>query len=71
LRIPRQTVRLHQLCYPQTNSPRRPHGGELPSADDVWPCFKGDFGEGSSRLPRDLTPIARVLDAVIRRTILP
>jgi hypothetical protein len=43
LRIPRQPARLHQLCYPQTDPPRRPHGGDLPSADDVRPCFRGDL----------------------------
>ena len=28
------------------------------------------FGEGSSRTPHDLTPIARLLDAIMRRTLL-
>ena len=28
------------------------------------------FGEGSSRTPRDLTPTAQLLDAIMRRTLL-
>ena len=38
--------------------------------DLVRPCFTEPFGEGSSRTPRDLTPIARLLDAIMR-TLLP
>jgi len=34
-------------------------------------CFKEPFGEGSRRNPSDLTPIAQVLEAIIRRTLLP
>jgi len=36
----------------------------------VRPCFTEPFGEGLSRTPRDLTPIARLLDAIMRRTLL-
>jgi len=43
----------------------------LPSVDVMRPCFKGDFGFGSSRLPADLTPIARGLNSIVRHTILP
>ena len=39
--------------------------------DLIRPCFIELFGEGSSRTPRDLTPIARLLDAIMRRTLLP
>ena len=39
--------------------------------DLVCHCFTEPFGEGSSRTPSDLTPIARVLDAIMRRTLLP
>ena len=43
----------------------------MPPTDLVRPCFIEPFGEGSSRTPRDLTPIARLLDAIMRRTLLP
>ena len=38
--------------------------------DLVCHCFIEPFGEGSSRTPSDLTPTARVLDAIMRRTLL-
>ena len=38
--------------------------------DLVRHCFTEPFGEGSSRTPSDLTPTARVLDAIMR-TLLP
>ena len=34
-------------------------------------CFTEPFGEGSRRNPSDLTPTARVLEAIMRRTLLP
>ena len=43
----------------------------MPPIDLVRPCFIELFGEGSSRTPRDLTSIARLLDAIMRRTLLP
>ena len=43
----------------------------MPPIDLVRHCFKEPFGEGSSRNPSDLTPTARVLEAIIRRTLLP
>ena len=43
----------------------------MPPIDLVRPCFAKPFGEGSSRTPRDLTPTARLLDAIMRRTLLP
>ena len=39
--------------------------------DLIRPCFTEPFDEGLSRTPRDLTPIARLLDAIMRRTLLP
>ena len=42
----------------------------MPPTDLVRHCFKEPFGEGSRRNPSDLTPIARVLEAIIR-TLLP
>ena len=43
----------------------------MPPTDLVRVCFIEPFGEGSSRTPRDLTPTARLLDAIMRRTLLP
>ena len=43
----------------------------MPPTDLVRHYFKEPFGEGSRRNPSDLTPIARVLEAIIRRTLLP
>ena len=43
----------------------------MPPTDLIRPCFIEPFGEGSSRTPSDLTPTVRVLDAIIRRTLLP
>ena len=45
--------------------------GWCPPIDLVRHYFTEPFGEGSSRTPNDLTPIARVLDAIMRRTLLP
>ena len=42
----------------------------MPPIDLIRPCFTEPFGEGSSRIPWDLTPIARLLDAIMRRTLL-
>ena len=71
LRIPESPIHLHEVCYGQTEPPRRPHGGLVPPTDLVHHCFTEPFGEGSSRTPSDLTPTARVLDAIMRRTLLP
>ena len=43
----------------------------MPPTYLIQPCFTEPFGEGSSRTPSDLTPTARVLDAIMRRTLLP
>jgi hypothetical protein len=43
----------------------------VPPTDMIRPCFHEPFGEGSRRTPASLTPIARVLDAIVRRTLLP
>ena len=42
----------------------------MPPTDLVRHCFTEPFGEGSSRTPNDLIPTARVLDAIMRRTLL-
>ena len=43
----------------------------MPPTDLVRHYFIEPFGEGSRRYPSDLTPTARVLKAVMRRTLLP
>ena len=70
LRLQEQPVWLHEVCYGQTVPPRRPHGGMVPPTDLVHHCFTEPFGERSSRTPSDLTSTARVLDAIMRRTLL-
>jgi hypothetical protein len=70
LRLPASETKIHQLCFGQTTPPRRPHGGTVPPTDVIRPCFHEPFGEGSRRTPASLTPIARVLDAIVRRTLL-
>ena len=70
LRILESPIRLHEVCYGQIESLRRLHGELVPPTYLVQPCFTEPFGEGSSRTPRDLTPIARLLDAIMRRTLL-
>lgn len=62
---------LHQTCYGDTEPPRRPHGGEELPIEKARVIFRELFGPGSRRLPRDLTPMARVLNEVMRRTLLP
>ena len=42
-----------------------------PPTDLVRHCFTEPFGEGSRRNPSDLTPTTRVLEAIMRRTLLP
>ena len=43
----------------------------MPPTDLVRHCLKEPFGEGSRRNPSDLNPTARVLEAIMRRTLLP
>ena len=43
----------------------------VPPIDLVRHCFTEPFGEGSRRNPSDLIPTARVLEAIMRRTLLP
>jgi hypothetical protein len=42
----------------------------VPPTDMIRPYFCEPFGEGFRRTPASLTPIARVLDAIVRRTLL-
>ena len=71
LRILESSIHLHKVCYGQIEPPRRPHGSLVLPTDLVRPCFTEPFGEGSNRTPRDLTPIAWLLNAIMRRTFLP
>jgi hypothetical protein len=43
----------------------------VPPIDLIRSCFREPFGQGSRRTPASLTPLARVLDAIMRRTLLP
>jgi hypothetical protein len=43
----------------------------VPPTDMIRPCFHEPFGEGSRCTPASLTPLARVLDAIVRQTLLP
>jgi hypothetical protein len=43
----------------------------VPPVDVVRCLLSSDFGEGSSRRPVDMLPPVGLLDAIIRRTILP
>jgi hypothetical protein len=43
----------------------------VPPTDLIRPCFHESFGEGSRHTPASLTPLARVLDAIVRQTLLP
>ena len=70
LKISESRSRLHEVCYGQTEPPRHPHGSLVPPTNLVRVCFIEPFGEGSSRTPHDLTPIAWLLDAIMR-TLLP
>jgi hypothetical protein len=70
LRHPESPIRIHEICYGQTEQLRHPHGGLVPPIDLVKPCFIEPFGEGSSRTPRDLNPTAQILEVVMRRTLL-
>jgi hypothetical protein len=71
LRLPALETKIHQLCFGQIAPPRHPHGGTVPPNNMIQPCFHEPFGEGSRRTSASLTPIARVLDAIVRRTLLP
>jgi hypothetical protein len=42
----------------------------VPPTDMIRPYFREPFGEGSRRTPASLTPLARVLDAIVRKTLL-
>ena len=71
MRIPESPIRIHEIYYGETDPLRRPHGGLVPPTDLVRACFTKPFGEGSSCTPRDLTPTARILNAIMRRSLLP
>jgi hypothetical protein len=43
----------------------------VPPTDLIKAFFRESFGEGSRRTPASLTPLARLLDAIVRWTLLP
>jgi hypothetical protein len=64
-------TKIHELCYGSYEPPRRPHGGELPPVDFISSCFCQPFIKVSSRSVGGLTRPARILDFVMRKTLLP
>jgi len=64
-------TKIQELCYAGFEPPHRPHGGELPPIDVISPCFCPPFFEGSSHAVGGLTRPARILDFVMRKTLLP
>jgi hypothetical protein len=64
-------TKIHELCYASYKPPHHPHGGELPLVDFISPYFHQPFCEGSSRSNGGLTRPARILDFVVRKTLLP
>ena len=71
LRILELATRIHQICYGQTQPPRRPHGGAVPPTDLVRAYFREPFDKGSRCTLGALTPTSRLQDAVMRRALLP
>jgi hypothetical protein len=71
LRLPPSETKILQLCFGQTSPPRCPHRGLVPPIDLIRPCFREPFGEESKRTPVSLSPLIRVLDAIVRWTLLP
>ena len=63
-------TKIHELCCASYKPPHRPHGGELPPVDFISPSFRQPFSEGSSRSVGGLTRLARILDFVMRKTLL-
>ena len=63
-------TKIHELCCGSYEPPRRPHGGELPPVDFISPSFRQPFIEGSSCSVGGLTRPARILDFVMRKTLL-
>lgn len=71
LRLTPSANRLHTLCYKDKQPPRRPLSAVAPDTEFVRPCFREPFGDGSHHTPADLTPTARLLHEVMRKTLLP
>jgi hypothetical protein len=64
-------IKIHELCYAGIEPPCRNHDGELPPVDFISPFYCPPFSEGSSRAVGGLTHPARILDFVMRKTMLP
>lgn len=71
LRLPASTTRLHDQCYDTSNPPRCADGGQSPGIAHMAVCFRPPFGDGYRRTPSELRPIVRLLNNVMRRTLLP
>jgi len=64
-------TKIHELCYSGIEPPRCPHDGHLSPVDFVTPCYRPPFTEGSSHALTSLTRPTRILDIVMRKTLLP
>lgn len=69
--FPESPVRLHSMCYGSADPPRCPHDRVTPPTTHVTAIFRPPFNEGSRRSLSDLTHVATVLEAAMRRTLLP
>ena len=63
-------IQIHEICYGETKPPTCPHGRQVPPTNFVRACFTKPFGERSSHTSCDFTPTTRILDAVMRRSLL-
>jgi hypothetical protein len=65
------STQLHSLCCGTSDPPCLPHGGVAPATAQVVALFRPPFPDGSRCSPADLTPTAKYLYELMRRTLLP
>lgn len=70
-RLPESTTRIHILCYGLVDPPRCPHDGVAPPTAHILALICPPFSHGPRHSPHDFTIVARVLQALMRRTLLP
>jgi hypothetical protein len=63
-------TKIYELCYAGYKPPRHPHGGELSPVNFISPCFCQPFSKGSRCSVGGLTRPARIMDFVMRKTLL-
>lgn len=69
--LPESTTRIHIMCYGLVDPPRCPHDGVAPLIAHILALFHLPFSDGLRRSPHDFTTVARVLQALMRHTLLP